>query len=282
MNTQNKNNNLFFLIFLLLSASNNTHAVTVTTLLQNKAYNTYDSKYDSGNNDDWYASAYLDTSVSGGSIARSHATADLASGSLHAYALAEAPVRSNASATAKLGDSLIFSKIDGFNFAGDDWVYATLHMNVHAIKSAYTGLIDPPNNGHVATLSVTSSADANNIVDLLSFNDVNGQTLVSQTLSVMFPIYHPLNDEMEQVSFSASLAAYVLATSSGGMGLIDGLYSGLFDASNTAVLSIDLPEGFTYTSGSGVLLTSPVPVPAAAWLFGSSLLCLLGVARRKG
>jgi len=281
MNTQNKNNNLFFLIFLIFSTSS-AHATTTSTLLENKAYNTYDRKFDSGSSNHWHASDYLDTTGFNNSIARSHATADLASGSLHAYALAESPSRSYAKATAKLGDSLIFSKIDGFNFAGDDWVYATLHMNVHAIKSAYTGLIDPPNNGHVATLSVTSSADANNIVDLLSFNDVNGQTLVSQTLSVMFPIYHPLNDEMEQVSFSASLAAYVLATSSGGMGLINGLYSGQFDASNTAVLSIDLPEGFTYTSGSGVLLTSPVPVPAAVWLFGSSLLGLLGVARRKG
>jgi hypothetical protein len=28
-------------------------------------------------------------------------------------------------------------------------------------------------------------------------------------------------------------------------------------------------------------LTSPVPVPAAAWLFGSGLLGLVGIARRR-
>lgn len=50
---------------------------------------------------------------------------------------------------------------------------------------------------------------------------------------------------------------------------------------NTATISVSLPEGYTFGSYSGVLLTAPVPVPAAAWLFGSGLLGLIGVARRK-
>jgi hypothetical protein len=48
----------------------------------------------------------------------------------------------------------------------------------------------------------------------------------------------------------------------------------------TDPLTITLPEGVTFTSASGQFLTS-VPVPAAAWLFGSGLLGLIGVARRK-
>ena len=66
------------------------------------------------------------------------------------------------------------------------------------------------------------------------------------------------------------------------------LYSGGFDPSrnmladlsNTGVLSLDVPEGVTFTSESGSFLTA-VPIPAAAWLFGSALLGLVAVKRRK-
>jgi len=53
------------------------------------------------------------------------------------------------------------------------------------------------------------------------------------------------------------------------------------DFGNTAFLSIDLPPGLSFTSVSGVLLTAPIPVPPAIWLFGSGLIGLIGVARRK-
>ncbi len=48
-------------------------------------------------------------------------------------------------------------------------------------------------------------------------------------------------------------------------------------------ITITLPPGVTFTSASGQFLTAPaaVPVPAAGWLFGSGLMGLLGVARRK-
>lgn len=41
------------------------------------------------------------------------------------------------------------------------------------------------------------------------------------------------------------------------------------------------PVGLNGPGGSCVELTSTVPIPAAVWLFGSGLLGLLGVARRK-
>lgn len=44
------------------------------------------------------------------------------------------------------------------------------------------------------------------------------------------------------------------------------------DFGNTAVLSIKLPPGFSFTSASGALLTQPVPLPGALGLFGASLL----------
>jgi len=49
----------------------------------------------------------------------------------------------------------------------------------------------------------------------------------------------------------------------------------------TDPLTITLPEGVTYTSASGQFLTAPVPVPAAGWLFGSGLMGLAGIARRR-
>lgn len=37
----------------------------------------------------------------------------------------------------------------------------------------------------------------------------------------------------------------------------------------------------TYTHLEGIVAAAPVPIPAAAWLFGSGLMGLLGLARRK-
>lgn len=40
-------------------------------------------------------------------------------------------------------------------------------------------------------------------------------------------------------------------------------------------------SNFRAWSGSGLIIPDPVPLPAAAWLFGSALIGLVGVARRK-
>ncbi len=55
------------------------------------------------------------------------------------------------------------------------------------------------------------------------------------------------------------------------------------DYDNTATLSrFVLPVGASLTSSSGHLYTtSTIPVPPAVWLFGSGLLGLIGIARRK-
>lgn len=83
-------------------------------------------------------------------------------------------------------------------------------------------------------------------------------------LSYMDPTYRGLNINLG-ISCGANLSR------SGGSGTCD----------FTDPLTITLPDGVTYTSASGQFLTAPVPVPAAAWLFGSGLLGLIGVARRK-
>lgn len=58
------------------------------------------------------------------------------------------------------------------------------------------------------------------------------------------------------------------------------------DFYHTASFSFDLPDNVTFESASGKFLTesnppSGVPVPAAAWLFGSALLGFVGIKRRK-
>lgn len=62
---------------------------------------------------------------------------------------------------------------------------------------------------------------------------------------------------------------------------------GYVDFLNTATLGIELPPGFTLDGpdappASIVSTTSPVPVPASAWLFLSGLLALFGVGRSRG
>ena len=57
--------------------------------------------------------------------------------------------------------------------------------------------------------------------------------------------------------------------------------NGAVDLRNTAVISFDLPQGVYLTSALGGTFGAPVPVPAAVWLFGSGLLGLVGIARRK-
>jgi hypothetical protein len=56
--------------------------------------------------------------------------------------------------------------------------------------------------------------------------------------------------------------------------------TGYFDLGNTASVLLALPEGVGFTSSSGVFL-SAVPVPGAIWLFGSGLLGLVWMSRRK-
>ena len=73
-------------------------------------------------------------------------------------------------------------------------------------------------------------------------------------------------------SVNAASIMYGLTSSISGT-----LYS--FDTS-TGVSTYAGDTSFGYQSGLANI--SPVPLPAAAWLFGSALLGLIGYSRRKG
>lgn len=55
---------------------------------------------------------------------------------------------------------------------------------------------------------------------------------------------------------------------------------GVSDFSHTGTFSIDLPEGVTTTSASGVFLTEAVPIPGAIWLLGSGLIGIIGFRKK--
>ncbi|GAG75705.1 unnamed protein product, partial [marine sediment metagenome] len=59
---------------------------------------------------------------------------------------------------------------------------------------------------------------------------------------------------------------------------IVGLHMGIngFNDARQVVFTARLSDGT-----EGIYLASPVPLPAAFWLFGSGLLCMVGIVRRK-
>lgn len=58
--------------------------------------------------------------------------------------------------------------------------------------------------------------------------------------------------------------------------------SGNMFSLNTADFSVnDITDVTLPTAGGAWVSVSTVPVPAAVWLFGSGLICLIGFARRK-
>lgn len=83
-----------------------------------------------------------------------------------------------------------------------------------------------------------------------------------------------------KVNLMASFAAFAVVTSSrdsaGSYGDEDfAIAKGSFE------WYIKTPEGISYSSANNVAYASEVPVPAAAWLFGSALVGLAGLRRKK-
>lgn len=95
-------------------------------------------------------------------------------------------------------------------------------------------------------------------------------------LSLFFPVT-PTNPEF---SFLARLGTGSGLNLYGGLG--NQVQEAATDFGNTAQLALIVPEGVTWNSASGAFLVpAPVPIPAAAWLFASGLLGLIGIARRN-
>lgn len=192
--------------------------------------------------------------------ARSFSSVNLATGALKIYA--EVNGDSVAQARARFVDTVFFDLPEGVT---ESSVTFTLDVEGILAGNFSRGALGA-NSLRISPINTTQAGglDQFNLSDLY----VSGETL-PQHLEVTLPVFAGIAYQVD-AGLSASTN---LTLSSDDFGLVD--------MANTAFLSIDMDEGVSFSSESGVLLTSPVPLPAAAWLFGSALLGLGAIRRRR-
>lgn len=119
--------------------------------------------------------------------------------------------------------------------------------------------------------------------------DINGiifldidlyDNLVGLTIDELTPIYFGLSEL--STTIPGTLELFTVEFSGGSLefsgGTID--YSLLRNFQSSTIMNLATPDGIVVMD-TDVLFASVVPVPAAVWLFGSGLIGLVGVARRK-
>ncbi|HED33210.1 MAG TPA: hypothetical protein ENJ08_03190 [Gammaproteobacteria bacterium] len=122
----------------------------------------------------------------------------------------------------------------------------------------------------LGTLFVGGAFTATFDTTTIQFSNINITTNPSS--SFVFPDY---SGTFDSLSFSGSQPVSIL-------GLYN-TYSGTFDGTNLNIAGVFYDpyyDGYTYNYNISASVSS-VPVPAAVWLFGSGLLGLLGIAKRK-
>ncbi len=119
-------------------------------------------------------------------------------------------------------------------------------------------------------VSGTFTATFDTTISTIQFSKINVTTNPSS--SFIFPDY---NGTFDGLSFSGNQLVSLLG--------IYNTYSGTFDGTNLNIAGVfndPYYDGYTYNYDISATVSS-VPVPAAAWLFGSGLLGLVGIAKRK-
>jgi hypothetical protein len=199
-----------------------------------------------------------------GGTARSAASVDIQQGALRVYT--EINGAELASARASLSDGVFFDLPDGVDSAE-----VTLNLEV---EGSFSGTISTCRTcfggrlGFGNGIAPNSAPDQHVINIERDFEATGLPTLLSITRTVV---------EGARISVTANIQV-----GSNLWSLNDSSLFMLADLSNTGVLSLDLPEGVTFTSESGSFLSvTNVPLPAAAWLFGSALLGLGALKRKK-
>lgn len=165
------------------------------------------------------------------------------------------------------GGHVVFSMSASGALVGD--AVATLHLNA-GLSQFGSPSIPAPSFGVSAANSsnvIATCTHPGNFLDINQCVSTNGTDKLS--LSLDLPLYYV--DPSYGFNFSASLGCEVNGPNGGNYGTCN----------FNDPITITLPAGVTFTSASGQFLTAPVPIPTAVWLFGSGLLGLVGVARRK-
>ena len=189
------------------------------------------------------------------------AAGDISTGVLRAYAQELGITGASAAAGAGFWDTLTFSGVTGTSPTG------TMVFNV---GGTFTDVgFGAACEGYQIGLTGSSTCGSGTGSDPFA----PGVTVLnsgnpSETLSLSFPLS---NGTPTKLAWTLGAAAN---------NTFNGATADLFDPPQ---VSLSLPGGVTYHSASNMFLTNvaPVPLPAAAWLFGSGLLGLIGIARRK-
>jgi len=155
--------------------------------------------------------------------------------------------------------------------AGSAWLVDTLTLDWGSLADPFTLVVKLTVSGS-NNATVLDSAYASLSVDVGAQSQTQQLSLDSSFTSprdILFTFIIDPNSSSGIVSIDAFLS-------------IGYITDGTADFAHTASLSLDLPEGVTFSSGSGVFL-QPVPLPGAVWLLGSGLLGLAGWRRfRQG
>lgn len=209
------------------------------------------------------------------------ASANLATGAMRSYTLLSGEAVPTIDAAAYLEDELTtiglapgesdFIEVN-LNVTGrvsgnprDDYQFAWIDLN--------TGILGGPNEAYAsvqlfydgATVTMNSDGSYGNF-DITTNSLTAGNIDITLSTLVLVSSIDP----------TYSLISYISTTpwpETPGS-------TAIADFGSTASLSLNLPEGLSYTSDSGVFL-SAIPVPPAVYLFGSGLIGLVGFARRK-
>lgn len=181
----------------------------------------------------------------------------------------------------------------GMGITGTHSVSGTpINSGVQTASVQYNGILEwrSLTNGTIWTQDIVSSKLETSWLDgVVTGTTMTNQTLLGNSFVTTFtdtdytafleiPMFTWDPDEI--LYLHATLDLFATTTDSG--------LAAMIDATNTASLSLGLPPGIdVYDAGLMTLndlswvTVAPVPVPAAVWLFGSGLIGLIGVARRR-
>ncbi|MHB1587022.1 MAG: hypothetical protein ACYCRH_10255 [Acidiferrobacteraceae bacterium] len=186
-----------------------------------------------------------------GGIGSASADADLSTGVLRAYAQEDGTTGSSAAAGAVFWDTLTFSGVTGTNTTG------TLVFNV---PGTFT---DVGYGGACAAVQVGGYAQCNPFTA-----PVLNASSPSETIKVPFTLSNGSATEIVAALYGTAYNSFNIATA---------------DLKDPPQVSLLLPTGVTYTSASGVFLSSTTPVPEpATWVTMACGLALLWFTASRG
>jgi hypothetical protein len=161
--------------------------------------------------------------------------------------------------------------VQGFTYGGATSTTITLDLNLHG--SITDNLIGYTGNTLTAKVAVLLGSSLNWYADFGTLvYEVAGETTQQagvETLGLSTPGIDQSTSSFINFNINPGDDFYVVAQ------MAANGQNGIADAWNTLTLSFDDDTGLTATS------VSTVPIPSAVWLFGSGLLGLIGISRKK-